>query len=109
VENTGSFGESMSAAARPKRWAVGSRQSQRSKIRSHQARIFHPTYLTGRANKGNKGNRGRYKKQKHKSYLRRTASDGSELVPTTDVNNTLTLCPSKYTQSLEMREMRLHS
>jgi hypothetical protein len=51
--------------------------------------IFHPTYLTGRATKGTCGNLGR-QKEKEMIIHKWISSDGSELVPTTDVKINIT-------------------
>jgi hypothetical protein len=51
---------------------------------------FHPTYLTGRATKGTWGNLGR-QKEKEMIFHKWISSDGSEMVPTTDVKINLTL------------------
>jgi hypothetical protein len=76
----------MSAAARSKRWGVSSSES--SRVRFHQVRTFHPTYLTGRAIEGTGDNLGR-QKQKEMISTKWIASDGSELIPAIDVDLTL--------------------
>jgi hypothetical protein len=53
-------------------------------------RTFHPTYLTGRATEGTWGNLGR-QKEKEMIIHKWISSDGSELVPTTDIKINLIL------------------
>jgi hypothetical protein len=59
------------------------------RVRSLQGRTFHPTYLTGRAIKDTWGNLGR-QKEKEIILHKWISSDGSELVPATDVKLDLT-------------------
>jgi hypothetical protein len=61
--------------------------------------IFHATYLTGLAIKGTWVNLGR-QKEKEMISIKWIASDGSELVPTTDSKTTL-LYLSKLFQSMD--------
>ena len=65
---SGPFGDSMSAAARPKRWGV-SRQTKGEEFDSARGRTFHPTYLTGRATKGTWGNLGRQKEKRNDIHM----------------------------------------
>jgi hypothetical protein len=64
---SGPFGDSMSAAARPKRWGVF-RQAKGREFDPSRDRTFHPTYLTGRAIKGTWSNLGRQKEKEMKIH-----------------------------------------
>jgi hypothetical protein len=75
----------MSAAARPKRWGV----FRQAKVRSHHG-LFTLSYLTGRAIKDTWSNLGEAEGKKIPDIHKWIAFDGSELVPTTDVENILT-------------------
>jgi hypothetical protein len=77
----------MSAAARPKRWGVFPQAKGRE---FDSSGVELSTYLTGRATKGTWGNLGRQKEKEMKIH-KWISSDGSELVPTTDVKVNLTL------------------
>jgi hypothetical protein len=84
----------MSAAARPKRWGVF-RQVKGSKFDPTKFEIFTLLNLTGRTIKGTWGDLGRQKEIRNDIH-EWIASDGSELVPTTDGKKRPTCCAQLF-------------
>jgi len=80
---SGPFGDSMSAAARPKRWVCHVKQKVKSSI-SPRGELL-PYLLDGACYEGYLGQPGEAKKKKEVISVIWNASDGSDLVPTSDV------------------------